>query len=392
MSLKSPSPKSLKNRRIWILLVCAAPIVSLPIGAFFVAAAPLPKPKPPIVLPVLVPAAPAKPAAKSPAAPPAPKPQTPTVQPESGDEAEEEPAEDAEPAEEPEDGDEPNSADTGKDPTEIGGKAPRNPLNALPEESLDRLIETKINDELWSALTKPLPCTNASKVCVDQLTQRAIAASPVLKAISQRVEGVNEKIEEAKATDKKTVDIGVFKPVVQSYLKPVVEEKQADGSTRRIGPVQRFINIFRNPLSAIDEVFGLIGIPLFEKQTGTNAESARTKLAISDLQVKIAAIEAEKIKIIAVIRSDVVRTVLDFEEAKRGYQVSQEVARRSILQHKLRTLDYRFGGQTTDSYLQALNALDQRKAATYGQWSKLRRSLAEVKLIVLGFDADVGDE
>lgn len=354
------------------------------------------QPIPPPVTP------PAKPSAKPPAGrPPAP---AATGDEGEGDEGEGEGGEgdgdggEGEGEEEPKDDGEEGGDGGDKSPvsekeTQIGGEGAKNPLNPL-EDDLDKLVQTRINDDLWKAVIRPLPCSDTGKACVDQLTSKAIAASPILKAIDERVSGVNEKIEEARASNKKTVDIGVFKPIVQAYLKLDRQEvTTASGQkvTTTVGPIQRIVNAIRNPLSAIDEILGLIGVPLFERQTGTNAEAQQNAIAISDLQVKVASIEAEKVKIVGTIREQVVNSLIDFDGAKRDFQIGQEVVRRAQVQQVLRRLDYRFGGQSTESYLSSLNAMDNRKAQTYKDWARLRSSLARLKLLVLGFDAGLDD-
>jgi hypothetical protein len=59
-------------------------------------------------------------------------------------------------------------------------------------------------------------------------------------------------------------------------------------------------------------------------------------------------------------------------------------------QFKIFEKRYLTGDSNTEIYLDKLNQLDRTKAQTYTAWGKIRRSLFELKLLVLGVkDAEV---
>ena len=69
-----------------------------------------------------------------------------------------------------------------------------NPLNPAGD-SIDRLIELQINEDVWISMLGDLPCLDASELCVRQLQELAIGNSPELVAIDERVALVQEKID-----------------------------------------------------------------------------------------------------------------------------------------------------------------------------------------------------
>ena len=64
-----------------------------------------------------------------------------------------------------------------------------------------------------------LTCLEANDQCIAELQGKAIANSTTLKAIDQRIEAITAKVDEAKKNNEATVKLGVFEPLVQSFLK-----------------------------------------------------------------------------------------------------------------------------------------------------------------------------
>jgi hypothetical protein len=86
------------------------------------------------------------------------------------------------------------------------------------------------------------------------------------------------------------------------------------------------------------------------------------------------------------LREQVMLHALEFDQTRREFQISQEVARRAVLRLKILDQSYRFGVGSLDTpgYLREVSALDQQKAQTFSAWAKLRSQLTRIKLIVLG--------
>lgn len=77
---------------------------------------------------------------------------------------------------------------------------------------------------------------------------------------------------------------------------------------------------------------------------------------------------------------------VSFDQIRREFQISQEIARRETLRLQIVEQNYRFAASTmtTPQFLDQVSALDEQKAATFRAWAKLRSQLTRIKLLVLG--------
>ncbi len=254
-------------------------------------------------------------------------------------------------------------------------------------ESLDQIINSKINDDLWQKMLGDMPCISTKESCIKQLQALAVSYSRVLRAIDQRIEAIKTGIENAKANNQKTVRLGIFEPLVQSWLK-TEEVKQADGTTNKRGIIDRVLGALTSPVSGVNDILGLIGLPLFKNATGGDASAQQRSIAIGDLQVKLAEIENKRGEIAAKLREVVVINVLEFDQARREFQIGQEIAKRETARMAVRRIEYQLGGSDTSAYLGHLSGLDRVKGATFSQWAAVRGKLARIKLIVLREEGD----
>ncbi len=257
-----------------------------------------------------------------------------------------------------------------------------NPLNPIGD-NLDLLIQTQINQDLWAAMMGDLPCLEPTTDCISQLQAMAVENNLTLAIIQERIDGIDQRIEEARSRNQTAVWMDTFEPLMTQYLS--YETVLVNGQQQQRGFFDRLLSAFSNPLNAINEALSLIGIPLIRGVTQTNARAQQTAIAISDLQVKVAQIEQEKRKIAEALREQVVLEVLEFDATRREFQISQEVARRATVQHRLLEIDYRFSDRIDSvTYLGHLSQLDQTKATTYRAWARLRTRLARIQMLVLG--------
>ena len=257
-----------------------------------------------------------------------------------------------------------------------------NPLNPLGD-NLDLLIQTQINEDLWVAMMGDLPCLEPTAECISQLQTMAVENNLTLAIIQERIDGIDQRIEEARSRNQTAVWMDTFEPLMARYL--TYETVLVNGQQQQQGFFDRLLSAIGNPLNAINEALGLIGIPLIRGVTQTNARAQQTAIAISDLQVKVAQIEQEKRKIAETLREQVMLEVLEFDATRREFQISQEIARRATVQHRLLEIDYRFSDRIDSvTYLGRLSELDQTKASTYRAWARLRTRLARIQMMVLG--------
>jgi hypothetical protein len=258
-----------------------------------------------------------------------------------------------------------------------------NPLNPVGD-SLDLLIQAELNADLWAAMLGDLPCVEPTQACIEELQQLAVESNLTLQIINERVAAIEERINEARARNQSSVWLDAFDPLLQRYLR--YETTVVNGQPQQRGFFDNLLLAIGNPLNAINEALSLVGIPLIRGITGTNARAQQNAIAIGDLQVQVAAIEADARKIEQAIRDEVLVQVLDFDVIRREFQISQEVAQRATLQHRLLEIDYRFSPDrvSTYTYLSNLSSLDQQKAQTYRAWARLRTQLSRLKVLVLG--------
>lgn len=260
----------------------------------------------------------------------------------------------------------------------------QNPFN---KPSIDAIIQREFNDDMWRLLRGGLPCLETSAVCLQQLQDRAIAQSPLLKEIDARIAEANERINEAKARNKKSIQLAILSPALQYLLGPTPIAGQPQKGN---GLIDNIASIFRGDTGIINGLLNIIGVPLFQGTQGGNADAQRNAIAIGDLQIKVAELQRNRAQLADTIRTKVTELLVEFDEARTDYQTAQVVASRAVDQFKVFEIRYRRGNSDTETYLTRQNSLDNTKAQTYRSWAKMRRSLFKLKLLVLTIkDAEI---
>lgn len=271
---------------------------------------------------------------------------------------------------------------------ESDSKLPKPEQNPFNKPSIDVILEREMNDDMWRLLRGSLPCLETSAVCLQQLQEKAIAQSPLLKEIDTRIAEANSRIEEAKAGNRKSIQLGILTPALQYLLgpTPTAGQPQAAGT----GLIDNLAGIFSGKTSLINGLLNVIGIPLFQGTQGGNADAQRNAIAISDIQVKVAELQRSRAQLADTIRDKTSLALISFDEARTDFQTAQVVASRAVDQFKVFELRYVRGNSDTESYLTRQNQLDNTKAQTYRAWAKMRRSLFTIKLLVLSVkDAEI---
>lgn len=258
-----------------------------------------------------------------------------------------------------------------------------NPLNPAGN-SLDSLIQQGINADLWQQMQGDLPCVDATTECIAQLQEIATQQNPLLIEIDARIEEITTKIEEAKAQNKKSIDLSVLRPAARVFMEPTFDAPSSQPNQRKRGPIDKLVSIFTSPVGVINEVLRAVGIPLFDKLLGGNEQAQGRAIAISDLSVKLAEIQRGRAELANQVKEKVALAVFDFDTSRREFQISQEVAKRESARMQLIEVKYRLGQGDSNSYLAQLTSLDARKAQTFRAWASLRSQLEKIKLLVLG--------
>ncbi|NJO63663.1 MAG: hypothetical protein HC836_37385 [Richelia sp. RM2_1_2] len=272
--------------------------------------------------------------------------------------------------------------------SEADSQLPKPEENPFNKPSIDAILQREMNDDMWRLLRGGLPCLETSSSCLQQLQDRAVTQSPLLKEIDARIAEANERINEAKVRNKKSIRLAVLTPALQYLLgpTPAAGQPQAPGT----GLIDNIAGILRGRTSLINGLINVIGIPFFLGTQGGNAEAQSRAIAISDIQVKVAELQRGRAQLAEQIREKVAESLIRFDEARTDFQTSQVVATRAIDQFKVFEIRYTRGNSDTETYLQRMNQLDNTKAQTYRAWAKMRRSLFEIKLLVLSIkDAEI---
>jgi hypothetical protein len=318
--------------------------------------------------------------------PQSPTPTTPTTSPQPNTNSSETPDETAQ--EEKEQQEEISPEDAPQVDQDADSKLPKPEQNPFNKPSIDVILQREMNDDMWRLLRGGLPCLETSAVCLQQLQDKAIAQSPLLKEIDTRISEANSRIEEAKAGNRKSIQLGILTPALQYLLgpTPTAGQPQAPGT----GLIDNLAGIFSGKTNLINGLLNVIGIPIFQRSQGGNADAQRNAIAISDIQVKVAELQRSRAQLADTIRDKTSLALISFDEARTDFQTAQVVASRAVDQFKVFELRYVRGNSDTESYLTRQNNLENQKAQTYKAWAKMRRSLFTIKLLVLSVkDAEI---
>jgi hypothetical protein len=247
---------------------------------------------------------------------------------------------------------------------------------------IDKLIQVQINDDMWKSLISPLPCLDTTTACISSLQGLAVSNSPINKKIEESITLIEEKIEEATKANKLSIDLAIFEPALQYFLRQngtgQVAQTQSGG-----GFLNNVLGIFTRPVGLVNDLLNVIGIPLLRRYTGGNQENKQAAIAISDLRVKTEELRKSKEEIAIKTRDSVLFSVLEFDVRSREFQIQQAIAKREIQRFELYKVSYRFGNSTTEAYLGQQSSLDKQKASVLREWTQMRSQLEKIKLLVL---------
>jgi hypothetical protein len=265
--------------------------------------------------------------------------------------------------------------------------SPKN-QNPFSKPDIDKLLTQQFNDDMWRIMRGGLPCLETTSSCLEQLQNKSVTDSPLLKELDTRIQEATSKIDEARAKNAKTVKLSILTPALQYLLGPTpTAGKPQEGN----GLIDNLLGIFNGKTGLINGLINVIGVPLFTASQGTNTEANRNAIAISDLQIKVAELQRARAQLADTIREKVAIALVKFDEGRTDFQIAQVVGARAIDQFKVFELRYIRGNNDTEGYLAKQSELDKVKANTYGSWGKMRRflrsaslSLFEIKLLVLG--------
>jgi hypothetical protein len=242
-------------------------------------------------------------------------------------------------------------------------------------------------------MISPLPCLDTSSTCVQQLQGLAVSNSPINSKIGESIETIEEKINEATASNKQSIQLAIFEPALQYFLRQnsaSVTTGQTTGQTGQTaitqsggGFINNVLSIFTRPVGLVNDLLNVIGLPLFRSFSGGNQEQKQAAIAISDLRVKVEELRKSKEEIAIKTRDSVLFSVLEFDVRAREFQIQQAITKREMQRFELFKVGYRFGQSSTEAYLAQQSAIDRQRGAVLREWSQMRSQLEKIKLIVL---------
>jgi hypothetical protein len=211
----------------------------------------------------------------------------------------------------------------------------------------------------WSSLAiaqETLPCLDSSKECVEQLTERAIAHSSKLKTLDDRIALIDKRL-------------GVSRDSID-YAESKLWTNYLPSSTSFGGSVLDIINPFA-----------------WLKNLAGGGEMQRDRLAIADLEIKAATLEAARAELErkreeekVLLGDKVLRLVLDYEAVLRKYALVESQLETYSQQQEILRIRYRLGEGETAEFLESqvkgeglrgqlveLESLQQEKVRELGQ-------------------------
>ena len=262
-------------------------------------------------------------------------------------------------------------------------KEPEGQANPFLDPELEDLVEKQISEDVWDGLKGELPCAIASTDCLNQLQNKALQSSKLLREIDTKVEEATERMEEAKRRNLDSIAISTFSPFMQTFLYST------------LGPVSNGVESpVNNPFRLI---FGNLASALLGQGLGklfnwsaiaaTDAQQSRS-IQIGDLQIKIVELQRNRAEIADKLREKVVKEALKLEGYARNFQIDKEIAKREKQRLEISKISYKFGEGDSEKYLAKLSAYDKQKATIWRSWSRLRSQLVIVKILVLGNQDD----
>ena len=262
----------------------------------------------------------------------------------------------------------------------------------------------EFNRYIWQEMLGDLPCGEATRECIRILQDKAILNvenSTSLGEINKGIRDAKSKIHNAEfGTDvseennSKSLSLESFMPIIQYYFstdEPFSEvDSQGTDEEKPPGPLERILSDILNPLNFVNNFiikggFSLIS-SLFSSSNNSQdlGNTQGRQVSISDLKIKLFAMEQDVVKIEQAIRNETRSMVMELNTKVSDFQIAREITYRDAQRLEAFTIIYRFGGGSTEEYLAQSSALDRQKAETLRAWYAMENQLELLKLLVLG--------
>ena len=199
-----------------------------------------------------------------------------------------------------------------------------NPLIALSQEEktiVDNQENSVINNK--PSIQNPLPCLDTTNLCVEQLTQEAIASSLTLQTLNERITLIDDRL------------------ALMGDRKDYAESK-----------------LWTNYLPTTTNIDGIIDPFAWIRNLAGGGDMQRDRLAIADLEIKGATLEAaraelerqrEQEKIF--LGEKVLQLLLSYEAATRQVELVESQIKTFEVSRQVFRIRYQFGEGTTEQWL-----------------------------------------
>ena len=264
-------------------------------------------------------------------------------------------------------------------------------------DDFNKIVGKKITEDVWEELKGELPCAEATTECTRQIQQLAVDNNFAIKEIQERIDEVNEKIDEARANNKKSILWDQINPLIQYYFTTDGTFSEVDRTFQQVfnqefqqielvevppppSPLQRLLGDIFNPVRLVNNALALVGIPILENIFGGGSQQAQTRaIAIGDLQVKIAQLQRDLTELKESVREKVALELIELDNLNREFQISQAIARKDEQRLKIIKIAYRFGEYDTESYIARIASFDRVSADVWRNWTKLKTQLVKLQ-------------
>jgi len=203
-----------------------------------------------------------------------------------------------------------------------------NPLIALSQEELNigNTEEKSITTD--NTINSELPCLDSSNECISKLTQKAIASSPKLKTLDNRIALIDERLE------------------LMSGRKDYAES--------------RLWTNYLPTSSAGGSVIDIVNPFAWIKNLAGGGDMQRDRLGIADLEIKAATLEAARAELErqreeekVLLGEKVLKLVLDYEAAQRQIDLVKSQLETYNQQQEILRIRYRLGQGDTSQFLES---------------------------------------
>jgi hypothetical protein len=226
-----------------------------------------------------------------------------------------------------------------------------NPLMALSQEDKD-IVDNQ--EQLTDNTNSKLPCLDTTNPCVEQLTQAAIATSLTLKTLNERITLIDDRL----------ALIGDRKDYAESKL-------------------------WTNYLPTTTNIDSIIDPFAWIRNLAGGGDMQRDRLAIADLEVKAATLEAaraelerrreqEKVN----LQEKVLQLLLGYEAATRQVELVESQIKTFEVSREVFRIRYQFGEGTTEQWLSFQEREDRLNEQLVKVKTKQKETVRELKQLV----------